>query len=129
MDAVAPFASTWTIHLSVYLATATLTTARFAGFEPPAVLIVTAARSVGCGPVKWRLTAKAMALAPASRWGPPRQGPSRAAQYPYPLREAGCRPYPTEHCAWGSAIPEAWRSGLARDSLWELLWRELSRPA
>ena len=129
MEAVAPLAWTWTIHASVHLATATLTTARFAGFEPPAVLIVTATGSVGCDLVMCRLTAKAMALAPASRWGLPSREPSRPAQCPSPSVEGECRPYPAEHSAWGSAIPEAWRSGLARESLWGLLWRELSRPA
>jgi hypothetical protein len=127
MEAVAPLAWTWMIHAPGYVATATLTMASLVGFEPPAVLTVTAAGSVGRGPVLWR--SMAMALAPASRWVLPSQEPSRPARCPSPSVEGECRPYPAEHSAWGSAIPEAWRSGLAREWLLGLLWREQSRPA
>ena len=121
MGAVAPPPWTWRIHSSGYLATATLTTARFAGFEPPAVSIVTV--SVGRGPLLWR--SKAMVLATGLRLGLP----SRLARCPSPSGEGECRPYLVEHSAWGSAIPEAWRSGLARESLWKLLRQEQLRPA
>ena len=127
MEAVAPLAWTWMIHAPGYLATATLTMARLVGFEPPAVLTVTTAGSLGRGPVLWR--SMAMALAPASRRGLPSQEPSRPARRPSPSVEGECRPYPAEHSAWGPAIPEAWRSGLAREWLLGLLWREQSRPA
>lgn len=85
---------TWTIHPSAYLTTATLTAARFAGFEPSAGLIVTTAGSAGRGPVLLR--SKAMALAIASRWGLPSQEPTRPAQYLHRFGEAACRPHPAE---------------------------------
>jgi hypothetical protein len=62
MGAVAPLPSTWTIHPSA-LTTATLTAARFAGFEPSAVLIATTAGSAGRGPVLLRSKAMALAIA------------------------------------------------------------------
>ena len=127
MGAVAPLPWTWTIHSSAYLTTATLRAAWFAGFEPSAVLIVTTAGSVGRGPVLLR--SKAMALAPASRLGLPSRAPSRPARCPSPSVEGECRPYPAEHSVWEFAIPEAWRSGLALESLWKLLWQEQSRQA
>ena len=111
MGAVAPLPWTWTIHPSAYLTTATLTAARFAGFEPSAVLIVTTAGSAGRGPVLLR--SKAMALAIASRWGLPLQEPTRPAQCLSPPVEGKCRPSPAERSVWGSPIAEAWRSDLA----------------
>jgi hypothetical protein len=113
MGAVAPLPWTWTIHPSAYLTTATLTAARFAGFEPSAVLIVTTAGSAGHGPVL--LKSKAMALAIASRWGLPPQEPTRPAQCLSPSVEGKCRPSPAERSVWESPIAAAWRSGLARE--------------
>ena len=110
MGAVAPLPWTWTIHPSA-LTTATLTAARFAGFEPSAVLIVTTAGSAGRGPVLLR--SKAMALAIASRWGLPSQEPTRPAQCLSPSVEGKCRPSLAERSVWGSPIAEAWRSDLA----------------
>ena len=98
---------TWSIHPSAYL-----TAARFAGFEPLAVLLVTTVGPAGRGPVLLR--SKAMALVLASRWGLPSQERTRQAQCLSPSMEGKFRPSPVERSVWGSPIVEAWRSGLAR---------------
>src|SRR5262249_57960033 len=92
MGAVAPLPWTWTIHPSAYLTTATLTAARFAGFEPSAVFLVTAGGGGGGGPgVLWT---EGEGAGGGFRWGGAPPGAAPPGPRPFPLRVGEGRPAP-----------------------------------